>query len=126
VKKPGGEPCRSPGWERLAALVGRRPAAVLLAGTLMLIVPALGMFRIEGSLDIPSELPPEAGARRGFESLARHYPGGAMAPVSLVVCDDRGVNDDERLAAVDRLTTVLRGSGGWPRCGRSPSPPASP
>jgi RND superfamily putative drug exporter len=101
----GGERAR---WARIAGLVGRRPAVVLAAGTLVLAVPAVGVTRMHQSFDIPSELPPGAGARQGFEALSEHYPAGLLAPIFLVVSSDASLVDDERLAAVDRLTEALR------------------
>jgi putative drug exporter of the RND superfamily len=101
----GGERVR---WERVAAMVGRRPAAVLAAGTLVLAVPAVGVTAMHQSFDIPSELPPDAGARQGFEALARHYPAGQLAPIFLVVSTDGSILADGRLEAIDRLTDGLR------------------
>jgi putative drug exporter of the RND superfamily len=95
-------------WERLARAVGRRPAAVLIAGTVLLAIPAVGVTRLHQSFDIPSELPSSADARQGFETLSRHYPAGLLAPVYLVVSADRSLVDHDRLAAVDRLTDALR------------------
>ncbi|MEW6474255.1 MAG: MMPL family transporter [Actinomycetota bacterium] len=95
-------------WERVAAVVARRPAAVLAAGTLVLAVPAAGVTAMHQSFDIPSELPPDAGARQGFEALARHYPAGLLAPIFLVVSTDGSILAGRRLEAIDRLTDALR------------------
>ncbi|HKY75467.1 MAG TPA: MMPL family transporter [Acidimicrobiia bacterium] len=99
-------------WERVAQMVGRRPAVVLAVGTVLLALPALGVTRLHQSFDILSELPAEADARQGFETLSRHYPAGLLAPVYLVVSADRSLADNDRLAAVDRLTDALRAAPG--------------
>ncbi|HZI37307.1 MAG TPA: MMPL family transporter, partial [Acidimicrobiia bacterium] len=99
-------------WERLSRIVGRRPAVVLVAGTVLLAVPAAGVTRLHQSFDILAELPPAADARQGFETLSRHYPAGLLAPVSVVVSSDGSLLDHDRLAAVDRLTDALRTAPG--------------
>ena len=95
-------------WERLAAFVGRRPAAVLIATVALLAVPAWGATSVRQSFDMPAELPASAGARQGFETLSQHYPPGVLAPVALVLSNDTSLLDNERLHAVDRLTDTLR------------------
>lgn len=99
-------------WERLSRLVRRRPAVVLLAGTVLLAIPAVGATRLHQSFDILAELPPAADARQGFETLSRHYPAGLLSPVSVVVSSDGSLLDHDRLAAVDRLTDALRTAPG--------------
>ncbi len=107
--RPAERPAHRPvGWDRLAGLVSRRPAAVLLAGLTLLAGPALGALRLHESFDLPAELPASAGARQGFELLERHFPGGAVGPVFLVVRHQRPLTDDAGLAALDRLTDALR------------------
>jgi len=95
-------------WERLSRTVGRRPAVVLVTGTVLLALPAVGVTRLHQSFDILSELPSSADARQGFEMLSRHYPAGLLAPVYLVVSADGSLLDNDRLVAVDRLTDTLR------------------
>ena len=99
-------------WERLSRAVGRRPAAVLAVGTVLLAVPAMGVTRLHQSFDILTELPAAADARQGFETLSRHYPAGLLAPVYLVVSADGSLLDNDRLSAVDRLTDALRTAPG--------------
>ena len=91
-------------WERLSRTLRQRPAVVLAAGMVLLTVPAVGVTRLHQSFDILSELPSSADARQGFETLSRHYPAGLLAPVYLVVSADRSLLDNDRLAAIDRLT----------------------
>lgn len=95
-------------WRRTAALVARRPLAVLLISVGVLALPATAAGQTKSSFDIPAELPPTAGARQGFETLAEHYPPGVLAPAFVVVSADDSLLTNERMAAVDRLTEALR------------------
>lgn len=95
-------------WERVAARVKQRPAVVLLAGVIILQIPAAGMGWFEQSFDLVNELPPDAGARQGFEALSEHFPGGTLSPIYLVIATHEGIVADDRLAAVDKLTDELR------------------
>jgi RND superfamily putative drug exporter len=98
----------SPRWQRIAALIRARPVEVLLAGIIALLIPANGIGWFRQSFDLVRELPPSADARRGFDALAKHYTGGTLAPVYVVVDASRPITDDASLAAVDRLTDELR------------------
>ncbi len=51
---------------------------------------------------------PEADARQGFTTLERHFPGGTISPVYVVVRDGRPILDDRRTDAIDDLTDALR------------------
>lgn len=95
-------------WERLGALVSRRPAAVLLVGLVVLAVPALAATTMRTSFDLPAELPPDAGARQGFELLGEHYPSGLVAPTFLVVSGRDTLLEKQRLRELDRLVGALR------------------
>ncbi|MGQ0842843.1 MAG: MMPL family transporter [Sporichthyaceae bacterium] len=94
-------------WERLAALVSRRPAAVLTAGLMVLAVPALAATTVRPSFDIPAELPATAEARQGFELLAEHYPSGLVAPAFLVVSGRGTLLNQARMRELDRLVDAL-------------------
>lgn len=95
-------------WERVAAVVARRPAAVLAAATLVLAVPAVGVTQMHQSFDIPSELPPDAGARQGFEARPATIPPARWPPSSWWSSTDGSILAGGRLEAIDRLTDALR------------------
>jgi len=95
-------------WERLAAIIRARPAEMLLAGVIALLIPAAGLGWFRQSFDLVKDLPGSADARQGFEALSRHYPGGMLSPVNVVVSTDGPILDDAKLAAIDRLTDTLR------------------
>lgn len=95
-------------WDRIAGIVRRRPALVLLAGVIVLVIPAGGVTHYRQSFDLVRDIPPGADARIGFDTVASHYPGGTISPVYLLVRTDGPILDPVRLAAIDRLTEALR------------------
>jgi len=99
-------------WERLAGVIRRRPAEMLLAGVIALLIPAAGLGWFSQSFDLVNDLPPDADARQGFGTLSEHYPGGTLSPIYLVVRSNSPILDDARLAAVDQLTDKLRAQPG--------------
>lgn len=106
VRQHGAE--SSPRWERVSALVRRRPVLLLVVCTVGLAVPAMALTQYTASFDLINDLPPEADARQGFATLERHFPGGTISPVYVVVRDDRPILDDGRTDAIDDLTDALR------------------
>jgi uncharacterized membrane protein YdfJ with MMPL/SSD domain len=98
----------SPRWERVAGLVRRRPTELLLAGVIVLQIPATGLGWYHPSFNLIADLPSSADARAGFDTVAAHYPGGMISPVYLVLRTNGPILDDARLAAIDHLTDVLR------------------
>lgn len=102
----------SPRWTRVAEVVRRHPREVLLAGLIALQLPAAGLGWYRQSFDLVRDLPAGADARAGFDTVAAHYPGGAISPVYVIVTSDGPILDDTRLDAIDHLTDTLRGMPG--------------
>jgi RND superfamily putative drug exporter len=102
----------SPRWQRVADTVRGRPVETLLAGVILLLLPASGLGWFHSSFDLVRELPTSADARKGFDALAQHYPPGTLAPVYVVLDTNGPITDDARLAAVDHLTDALRAQPG--------------
>ena len=98
----------SPRWERVGALVRRRPVVLLVMCTVGLAAPATALTQHTASFDLINDLPPDADARQGFSTLERHFPGGTISPVYVVVRDDQPILDDGRTDAIDELTDALR------------------
>jgi uncharacterized membrane protein YdfJ with MMPL/SSD domain len=103
---------RSLRWQRVAGLVRSRPAELLLAGIIVLQIPAAGLAWNHASFNLVSDLPTSADARVGYNTVAAHYPGGIISPVYLVLRTNGPILDDARLAAIDHLTDVLRAQPG--------------
>jgi putative drug exporter of the RND superfamily len=98
----------SPRWHRVAAVVRARPAEMLLAGAIIMLLPAAGLGWFRQSFDLVRDLPASADARAGFEVLEQHFPGGRLSPIYVVLADDEPILTDEKTAAIDQLTDALR------------------
>jgi putative drug exporter of the RND superfamily len=95
-------------WADLAGAVRRLPIHALLGGVIVLLLMSAGLGWYEQSFDLVKDLPSDADSRQGFETLAEHYPGGRLSPIFIVIAGDERITDDDRLAAIDRLTDELR------------------
>ncbi|MFZ6003235.1 MAG: MMPL family transporter [Actinomycetota bacterium] len=113
-------------WDRLAAVIRRRPAEMFLAGIIALLIPAAGLGWFSQSFDLVNDLPPDADARQGFETLSGHYPGGTLSPIYLVVRSNGPILEDARMAAIDRLTDELRTQPGIAEVRSVTQPAAAP
>ncbi len=73
-------------WARLARNIARRPRAVWVVSTLVLVVMALGLTQLRADGSPSSEyVLGESPARDGLEVIAEHYPAGAGTPATVVV-----------------------------------------
>jgi len=110
VDRRGGK--SSARWTGIAERIKQQPVEVLLAGIIMLLLPASGLGWFRMSFDLVREIPPSADARQGFNTIADHYPAGTLAPIYVVIDADGPITDDARLTAIDQLTDKLRAQPG--------------
>ncbi|AGS34463.1 RND superfamily drug efflux protein [Corynebacterium maris DSM 45190] len=73
-------------WAWVARHVGRRPRAIWITTTIVLIFGALGVTQLQASGVPQSELVlGQSEARDGQEALGEHFPGGSGSPVYVLV-----------------------------------------
>ncbi|MEV6634367.1 MMPL family transporter [Actinoplanes sp. NPDC051470] len=72
-------------WARVARVVGRRPAAVLLGAIVVLGVGSLGLTKIDIGLAQTEQFRVKPEAVTAQEALARHFPAGAAQPAVMIV-----------------------------------------
>ncbi len=99
-------------WHRLAAGIRQWPKHALLGSIILLQIPAAGLGWYAQSFNLVTDLPAGDDSRAGFDTVEDHYPGGVISPVYLVLTADGPILEDQRIAAVDRLTDVLRAEPG--------------
>jgi RND superfamily putative drug exporter len=74
-------------WARVAALVGRRPRAIVVAVSAGLLVLALGNLVHHGTLGFGQGETRSTESGRGNAVLAAHFPPGIGSPLTAVVAD---------------------------------------
>ncbi|HEX8099754.1 MAG TPA: MMPL family transporter [Actinomycetota bacterium] len=95
-------------WDRLAALVLRRPGRVLLAALGVLVLPIFAVPTARTSYDVVSELPASAESVQGLNAISRSFSPGQAQPLVLVIDADHSLWNDRDFQAVDDLTVNLR------------------
>jgi uncharacterized membrane protein YdfJ with MMPL/SSD domain len=107
---PTHEPAERRGiWSRVAGIVARRPAVVLVSTLALFVLLALGTFTLRQDFDTLSGLPSGTESRAGFELLRKGFPPGDLAPTEAYVVFPSGASvfDAKNLKAVDAITLAL-------------------
>lgn len=96
-------------WPRIAALVARRPRAVLASTLALFVILALGVFGLRQDFDTLSSLPSGTESRDGFDLLRQSFPPGDLVPTEVYVLFPAGASvlDAGNLQAVDAITLAL-------------------
>ncbi|MGN7947523.1 MMPL family transporter [Microbacterium sp. 22215] len=94
-------------WARLAGLITKRPRAIWVVTTLVLLAGAAGVLQLN-AVGVPqSDLVLGASeAREGQVALGEHFPGGSGSPVYVVVAEDRLQDAADVLLADDGIDGV--------------------
>ena len=94
-------------WVRLAGLISRRPRAIWIVTTLVLLVGALGVTQLNASGVPQSDLVlGSSQAREGQQVLGEHFPGGSGSPAYVVVAEDSLQDAADILLADDGVESV--------------------
>jgi RND superfamily putative drug exporter len=116
VPAHGSEPKRRRGgFAAIGALVGRRPAAVLAAGVVLLGALALGVLHLPDSVKQQDSFATKPDSIAALRILAKAYPEQAGQPIT-VIAHTGGAAAAERTAHdTDGVLSVRAGrtSGGW-------------
>lgn len=71
-------------WGRIGAVVTKRPARVLVAGVLALVVAATGLLGTGLGLSQTDRFRVPSESAAGLETIAAHFPAGAATPLTVV------------------------------------------
>jgi RND superfamily putative drug exporter len=95
-------------WGGVVGAVLRRPALSLVVATILLVLAALPVFRLEIGTSGVSTLPDDLAAKKGFVAIQRDFSGQSVDPVQVVVTD-QSPETSRRLAALrERIASDQR------------------
>ena len=97
------EPTATGFWARLGGRIARRPRTVWIGTALALGVMALGLLQLNANgLSTADSFTTKQPSVTGEEALARHFPGGAGQPITVIA----------NAAQADQVKAVLAGTEG--------------
>ncbi|MGY1805737.1 MMPL family transporter [Blastococcus sp. SYSU D00669] len=111
----GVEPEEGRGWQRVAALVGRRPRRVLALSVLGLVAAAVfaPTYQADG-ITFSDAIRGESNGVDGQEALARHFDAGTSSPTVIITPEDAWPEVAEAAAATDGVASVAPFPAGQP------------
>src|SRR3712207_1741921 len=121
--KVGAGPQPDRGWQRVAALVGRRPRRVLALSTLGLALAAVFAPTYDASgITFSDAIQGESNAVQGQEALARHFDAGSGSPTVIVTPEADWPAVARAAAETDGVASVVPFTGAQPQPGAAPAP----
>jgi RND superfamily putative drug exporter len=117
----GSEPKPGRGWERVAALVGRRPRRVLAISVAALLAAAVfaPTFDAQG-IPVSQAIQGESNGVDGQEALGRHFDAGTGSPTVVITPEKTWRAVAERAAETDDVAAVVPFTGGPALAGGDP------
>jgi RND superfamily putative drug exporter len=96
-------------WGRVAGWITTRPGWVAAAVLIALALPMAGVQGLRSSFDVIAELPRDAEARLGYETVAAHLDRGQLLPMTVLLALEPGTDPaaPAGLALVERTATRL-------------------
>ncbi|MDZ5712666.1 MMPL family transporter [Jeotgalibacillus haloalkalitolerans] len=83
-------------WTRIAELVTRRPYVSGGAVLVLLIVASLNLFNLEYEFDMVKSFPENLPSRSGYEIVESNFDKGRLAPMTVVLEGEDGLNEEVR------------------------------
>lgn len=94
-------------WARLSGLIARRPRAIWIGTTALLLIGAAGLTQLSATGVPQSDLVlGSSEARDGQSALGEHFPGGSGSPVYVVIDEARLQDAADVLLASDHVDGV--------------------
>lgn len=93
-------------WNRVGALVSKRPGTLLTVIFVAMVALSAGLFEFTPRFSFVEGLPDSAESKAGFETLKSAYPPGELAPTRVFVSQE-GVSVLDHLQAIEDLSAAL-------------------
>jgi putative drug exporter of the RND superfamily len=72
-------------WQRTGQFITRRPAVLILAIVILLVLPYLALPKIRYSADMLSQMPKDMGSVQGYKTVKEHFATGELYPVDVLM-----------------------------------------
>ena len=101
-------------WGAVATRITARPGRAVFAVLIVLAVPLAGLPGLRSDFDVITELPRDAEARLGYETVAAHFDRGQLLPVSALLEIAPGVDaaSPAGLALIERTARQVAATQG--------------
>ena len=106
IKRIAPEDKESGFWNRVGALVSKRPGTLLTVIFVAMVALSAGLFEFTPRFSFVEGLPDSAESKAGFETLKSAYPPGELAPTRVFVSQE-GVSVLDHLQAIEDLSAAL-------------------
>lgn len=98
-------------WAKLTSVSVKHPI-IVTAIIVVLMIPALLTSGQKLSFDQLKELGDDYPSTKGFSIVAEHFSRGQALPTSVVIEDDKAMDNNETLGVIDKLTEKLKAVDG--------------
>ncbi|MEI0736898.1 hypothetical protein VQ056_09805 [Paenibacillus sp. JTLBN-2024] len=98
-------------WAKLTSVSVKYPVVVTVI-IVILMIPALLTSAQKLSFDQLKELGDGYPSTKGFSLVAEHFSRGQALPTSVVIEDDKAMDNNEALGVIDKLTDKLKAIDG--------------
>lgn len=100
-------------WEKVGNLVTRRPWLVAGIVLVLLLAPYPFWFGMNSTFDVMAEIPNRMESAQGFALLKNHFPGGEIAPLTVVLTSTgSGWLEPKSLQRLAEISQALAGVEG--------------
>jgi len=82
-------------WSTISKQVKKHPAVIASILLIALLAGAFNTLSVRYSFNIMKSFPDELSSRKGFELLEKHYPAGELAPVTIILKENKEIALDE-------------------------------
>lgn len=100
-------------WGRVGRFVTDKPRRVAGVLSASLLLASLGIGTVQYSFNLMKSFPKDTPSRAGFELLEKRFPPGQLAPVTIILENDKEISGDSALPAKAKalMAELLQGGG---------------
>lgn len=98
-------------WGKTSTVATKHPIITMIA-VLLIILPTVFLHQQKLNFDTIGELGDSQPSSKGFNLIAKHFGKGQAMPVSVVIENNKALDNNESFAVIDNLTERIKGIKG--------------